>query len=136
MDGVTGCYLLGVCFGAWNQLGGFAGTTASAGMPLTLFSQFPILDEALGAIGVMVCPMVDCQVGDALAFVAAKGARNDRVRQAIICTPDEDLGQCATGIEVVRLDRRRGMVRDESGIEAKFGCEATIDSGLSGRGRV
>jgi len=53
----------------------------------------------------------------------AKAAPDDRVRQVIICTPDKDLAQCVRGTRVVQLDRRRGILCDEAGVEAKFGVK-------------
>jgi 5'-3' exonuclease len=41
----------------------------------------------------------------------------------IICSPDKDLSQCVAGTRVVQLDRRRRIVRDEAGVEAKFGVK-------------
>ncbi len=100
-----------------------AGYKTSAGVPPTLLSQFPILEEALAAMAVMVWPMVEYEADDALASAAAKAAGDDRVRQVIICTPDKDLGQCVEGTRVVQLDRRRGILRDEAAVEAKFGVK-------------
>jgi len=71
----------------------YAGYKTSEGVPATLLSQFPILEEALEAMGVMVWPMVYYEADDALASAAAKAARDDRVRQVIIWTTDKDLGQ-------------------------------------------
>jgi 5'-3' exonuclease len=104
-----------------NEL--YAGYKTSAGVPPTLLSQFPILEEALQAMGVVVWPMVYFEADDALASAAAKGALNERVRQVVICTPDKDLGQCVVGTRVVQLDRRRGILRDEAAVEAKFGVK-------------
>jgi 5'-3' exonuclease len=104
-----------------NEL--YAGYKTVAGVPPTLLSQFPVLEEALEAMGVMVWPMVEFEADDALASAAAKAARDDRVRQVIICTPDKDLGQCVRGTRVVQLDRRRGILRDEAAVEAKFGVK-------------
>jgi 5'-3' exonuclease len=104
-----------------NEL--YAGYKTSTGVPPTLLSQFPILEEALEAMGVVVWPMVEFEADDALASAAAKAAKDDRVRQVIICTPDKDLAQCVRGTRVVQLDRRRGILRDEVGVEAKFGIE-------------
>jgi 5'-3' exonuclease len=101
----------------------YAGYKTSEGVPETLMSQFPILEEALESMGVVVWAMVDFEADDALASAAAKGARDDRVRQVIICTPDKDLAQCVVGTRVVQLDRRRNILRDESGVEAKFGVK-------------
>jgi 5'-3' exonuclease len=101
----------------------YAGYKTSAGVPPTLLSQFPILEEALAAMGVVVWPMVEYEADDALASAAAKAALDDRVRQVIICTPDKDLGQCVRGTRIVQLDRRRGILRDEAAVEAKFGVK-------------
>jgi len=92
-------------------------------VPLTLLSQFSVLEEALDAMGVVVWPMVEYEADDALASAAAKAAGDDRVRQVILCTPDKDLSQCVVGTRVVQLDRRRGIVRDEAAVEAKFGVK-------------
>src|SRR6201981_3019479 len=104
-----------------NEL--FAGYKTSEGVPATLLSQFPVLEEALAAMGVLVWPMVYFEADDALASAAAKGAQDDRVRQVIICTPDKDLGQCVVGTRVVQLDRRQNILRDEAGVVAKFGVK-------------
>src|SRR5580704_5641156 len=101
----------------------YAGYKTSEGVPATLLSQFPILEEALESMGVMVWPMVYYEADDALASAAAKGALDDRVNQVIICTPDKDLAQCVTGTRVVQLDRRRNILRDEAGVVAKFGVK-------------
>ncbi len=99
----------------------YPGYKTSEGVPPELLSQFPILEEALEAMGVVVWPMVYFEADDALASAAAKAAQDDRVTQVIICTPDKDLGQCVVGTRVVQLDRRREIVRDEAGVLAKFG---------------
>lgn len=99
----------------------YAGYKTSAGVPATLLSQFPILEETLDAMGVTAWPMVYFEADDALASAAVKAARDDRVEQVIVCTPDKDLGQCVSGTRVVQLDRRRKIVRDEAGVTAKFG---------------
>jgi 5'-3' exonuclease len=101
----------------------YAGYKTSAGVPPTLLSQLPILEEALQAMGVMVWPMVEYEADDALASAAANAARDERVRQVILCTPDKDLAQCVKGTRVVQLDRRRGLLRDEAAVEAKFGVK-------------
>jgi 5'-3' exonuclease len=99
----------------------YPGYKTSEGVDPALLSQFPILEEALEAMGVVVWPMVEFEADDALASSAAKAAQDDNVRQVFICTPDKDLGQSVVGTRVVQLDRRREIVRDEAGIVAKFG---------------
>lgn len=104
-----------------NEL--YAGYKTSEGVAEPLLSQFPILEETLEAMGVVVWPMVYYEADDALASAAAKAALDGRVNQVIICTPDKDLGQCVVGTRVVQLDRRRGILRDEAGVVAKFGVQ-------------
>jgi 5'-3' exonuclease len=99
----------------------YPGYKTSEGVPPELLSQFPILEEALESMGVVVWAMVEYEADDALAAAAAKAAQDDRVRQVIICTPDKDLSQCVVGTRVVQLDRRREVIRDEAGVVAKFG---------------
>lgn len=102
-----------------NQL--YPGYKTSEGVAPELLSQFPILEEALAAMGVVVWPMVEFEADDALASAAAKAARDKRVKQVIICTPDKDLSQCVVGTRVVQLDRRRNLLRDAAGVVEKFG---------------
>ena len=102
-----------------NEL--YAGYKTSAGVAPDLLSQFPALEEALDAMGVVVWPMIYFEADDALASAAARAAADQRVGQVIICTPDKDLGQCVAGRRVVQLDRRRRTVRDEAGVVARFG---------------
>ena len=101
----------------------YAGYKTSEGVAPELLSQFPILEEALGAMGVVVWPMIEFEADDALASAAAKAALDERVERVIICTPDKDLGQSVVGSRIVQMDRRRGIVRDEAGVEAKFGVK-------------
>jgi 5'-3' exonuclease len=99
----------------------YTGYKTSEGVPEELLSQFPILEAALEAMGVVVWPMVYFEADDALASAASKAAKDKHVRQIFICTPDKDLSQCVVGTRVVQLDRRRNLVRDEAGVAAKFG---------------
>jgi 5'-3' exonuclease len=59
----------------------YAGYKTSEGVPQELLSQFPIVEEALEAMGVMVWPMVDYEADDALASAADKASREDSVKQ-------------------------------------------------------
>src|SRR6516164_8989740 len=103
----------------------YPGYKTSEGVPPELLSQFPILEEALVAMGIVVWPMVEFEADDALASAAAKAALDKRVRQVLICTPDKDLAQGVVGTRVVQLDRRREILRDETGVIAKFGVKPT-----------
>jgi 5'-3' exonuclease len=101
----------------------YSGYKTGEGVDPELLSQFPILEDALESMGVVVWPMIEVEADDALASAAAKAAQDDRVRQVLICTPDKDLGQCVVGSRVVQLDRRRETLRDEAGVIAKFGIK-------------
>lgn len=101
----------------------YPGYKTAEGVPEELLSQFPVLEQALEAMGVMVWPMVYFEADDALASAAGKAAQEARVRQVFICTPDKDLSQCVVGTRVVQWDRRRDILRDEAGVVAKFGVK-------------
>ena len=97
------------------------GYKTGEGVDPDLWSQAWPLEVALDALGVLVWPMVELEADDALASGAAVADDDPEVEQIIICTPDKDLGQCVRGNRIVQLDRRKDMVIDESGVEAKFG---------------
>jgi 5'-3' exonuclease len=97
------------------------GYKTGEGMDPLLTAQFEPLEDALGALGVVVWPMVEFEADDALAAAAAMGAADARVEQVVVCTPDKDLAQCVRGDRVVQLDRRRREVRNEAGVVKKFG---------------
>ncbi len=99
----------------------YPGYKTSEGVEPDLLAQFPVLEDALAAMGVVVWPMTYFEADDALAAAAAKAALDPRVTQVRICTPDKDLGQCVVGTRVVQVDRRQDIVRDEDGVVAKFG---------------
>jgi 5'-3' exonuclease len=97
------------------------GYKTSEGIEPDLWAQFPLLEEVLTAAGVVVWPMVEFEADDALATAAAIAARDTRVSQVIICTPDKDLAQCVSGTRVVQLNRRTRTTIDEAGVVQKFG---------------
>ncbi|HEX7442498.1 MAG TPA: 5'-3' exonuclease H3TH domain-containing protein [Acidimicrobiales bacterium] len=102
-----------------NEL--WPGYKTGEGTPPDLLAQFPLLEEALMALGVAVFPMVEFEADDAMASAAMVAEADPRVEQVIICTPDKDLGQCVDGDRVVQLDRRKGVVLDADGVTEKFG---------------
>ena len=97
------------------------GYKTSAGVPRDLLAQFHLLEDVLAAAGITVWPMIEFEADDALAAGAAIAARNKRVEQVIICTPDKDLAQCLSGTRVVQLSRRTNVTLDEAGVVQKFG---------------
>ena len=99
----------------------WAGYKTGEGLDEEILVQFPLLDEAMTALGVTLWPMVEFEADDALGSAAAVAAGDDRVEQVIILTPDKDLGQCVRGSRVVQFDRRKNETFDEEGVQAKFG---------------
>ncbi|MBV8582318.1 MAG: flap endonuclease, partial [Candidatus Eremiobacteraeota bacterium] len=99
----------------------WAGYKTGAGVEPALLAQFPLLEEALEAAGIVVWPMIEFEADDALASAAAIAAADSRVEQVVICTPDKDLAQCVRGKHVVQLNRRARTLIDEAGVVAKFG---------------
>ena len=91
------------------------------GLDPVLASQFEPLEDALRSLGVRVWPMVEFEADDALAAGATMAEADARVEQVVVCTPDKDLAQCVRGDRVVQLDRRTREVRDEAGVQRKFG---------------
>ncbi len=99
----------------------WAGYKTGEGIDPDLLAQFPLLEEALTAVGITVWPMVEFEADDALASAAAAAAADPRVERVMICTPDKDLAQSVRGTRVVQLNRRTRTVFDEAGVTAKFG---------------
>jgi len=102
-----------------NEL--WPGYKTGEGVPELLMSQFPLLEAALEAMGVVVWPMVALEADDALASAAAVAADDAGVEQVLVCTPDKDLAQCVRGRRVVQLDRRKDVVTDEEAVRARYG---------------
>jgi 5'-3' exonuclease len=97
------------------------GYKTGAGVDPILLAQFPVLEEGLSLMGVMLWPMVELEADDALASAAAVLADDPSVEQVIILTPDKDLGQCVVDGRIVQYDRRKQAIIDEAGVVAKFG---------------
>jgi 5'-3' exonuclease len=97
------------------------GYKTGAGIDPVLFAQFPILEDALGALGVTVWAEVELEADDALASAAAVATTVPDVERVHICTPDKDLAQCVVDPKVVMFDRRRDVVLDEAGVREKYG---------------
>ena len=101
------------------------GYKTGEGIDPDLWSQFPLLEEALSKAGIVVWPMIEFEADDALAAAAVVAARDARVDRVIICTPDKDLAQCVSGTRIVQLIRRTRVTLDEAGVVQKFGVLPT-----------
>lgn len=97
------------------------GYKSGEGLEPELMGQFHPLENALGALGVTVWPMVEFEADDALASAAALAGRDDRVDRIYVCTPDKDLAQSVQGDRIVQLDRRKKQITNESGVVEKYG---------------
>ena len=94
-----------------NQM--WQGYKTGEGVEPELLAQFPLLEEALRALGVVVWAMEEYEADDALASAAFLAREDIRVKRVVISTPDKDLAQCVQGTRVVQLDRRRRLERDD-----------------------
>ena len=92
-----------------------------AGMPPELLAQFPIAEEAIGALGLVCWPMVEFEADDAIATAVARFDDTPSVDRIVVCTPDKDMAQLVRDDRVVLWDRRRGIVYDDAGVRAKWG---------------
>jgi 5'-3' exonuclease len=99
------------------------GYKTGEGIEPALWAQFVPLEQALGAMGVAVWPMVELEADDALASAARAAAADENVQQVSICTPDKDLAQCVRGERVVQVLRRAGKILDAAGVRAKYGVD-------------
>ena len=99
------------------------GYKTGGGIEPVLWDQFEPLEEALEAMGVMVWPMVELEADDALCSAAFLASDDERVQKVCVWTPDKDLAQCVRGDRIVQIDRRRNIIRDATGVRAKFGVD-------------
>jgi 5'-3' exonuclease len=97
------------------------GYKTGEGVDPRLLSQFPLLEEGLQVLGVVVWPMVELEADDALAGAAASLSKLSKVDRVYICSPDKDLAQCVRDDRIVQLDRRARTVRNEAGVIERFG---------------
>lgn len=97
----------------------YAGYKSEVGVPPELLAQFPIVEEAMEAIGVRIWRMEEYEADDALATAAHRFA--DQVEQVVIMSPDKDMAQCIRDRHVVAFDRRKREFVDAEGVVAKFG---------------
>ncbi len=99
----------------------YSGYKTEEGVDQELLAQFPLVERAVSALGIVVWPMVEFEADDALATAASRFKDGKGVKQIVICSPDKDLAQSVRGNKVVCWDRRREIVYDEKGVVQKFG---------------
>jgi 5'-3' exonuclease len=99
----------------------FPGYNTGAGVDPNLIAQFPLAEEAVAALGLVVWPMVEFEADDALATATALFKNEKTVEQIVICSPDKDLAQLVSGSRIVCWDRRRDIILDEAGVQEKYG---------------
>jgi 5'-3' exonuclease len=97
-----------------NEL--FEGYKTDEGIDPVLRGQFDDVEEAVAALGVVVWRMKDFEADDALATAALRFARDPRVDQVRILTPDKDLAQVLEGERIVQVDRIRSKVITEASL--------------------
>jgi 5'-3' exonuclease len=102
-----------------NEL--WSGYKTGEGIEPALRAQFHPLEDALGAMGIAVWPMIELEADDALASAAEIAFKDDRVQKVCIWTPDKDLAQCVREDRVVQVDRKSNAIRNAAGVQAKFG---------------
>jgi len=99
----------------------YSGYKTGEGVDPELLAQFPLAEEAVSALGVVVWSMVEFEADDAIATATARFKKNKSVEQVIICSVDKDLTQMVEDQRVVCWDRRREIILDEKGVIEKFG---------------
>jgi 5'-3' exonuclease len=102
-----------------NEL--YEGYKTEAGMPPELLAQFPIAEQAIEALGLVLWPMVEFEADDAIAAAAERFAADKRVEKVVVCTPDKDMAQLVVDERIVLWDRRRDLTYDDAGVRAKWG---------------
>jgi 5'-3' exonuclease len=98
---------------------------SSLGMPADLLAQFPIAEQAIEALGIVLWPMVEFEADDAIAAAAIRFAADQTVERILICTPDKDMAQLVRDERIVLWDRRRQLTYDDTGVRAKWGVAPT-----------
>jgi 5'-3' exonuclease len=106
-----------------NEL--YPGYKSSIGMPPDLLAQFPIAEQAIEALGLVLWPMVEFEADDAIAAAAGRFALDPAIDRIVVCTPDKDMAQLVQDARVVLWDRRRRLVYDDAGVRTKWGVPPT-----------
>ena len=99
----------------------YTGYKTGEGVDPNLLAQFPLAEQAVAALGVVVWPMVEFEADDAIGTAATRFKKTKSVEQIVIGSPDKDLAQLVSGDHIVCWDRRREIIIDEAGVVEKFG---------------
>lgn len=99
----------------------FDGYKSGEGLEPNLVSQFPLVERAAEALGLVAWRMIEFEADDAIATAAARLAKDRRLEQIRIVAVDKDLCQSVIGTRVVAWDRYKDVVLDEPAVIAKHG---------------
>lgn len=97
----------------------YPGYKSSAGVDPDLLAQFPVVERALEALGVVVWRNIEFEADDAIGTAAVRWVED--VEQVVICTPDKDMAQVVLGERIVLYNRREQKILDEDAVREKFG---------------
>src|SRR5438876_9950754 len=90
----------------------YPGYKTGAGVDPNLIAQFPLAEEAVSALGLVVCPRVQFDADDALPSATARFKHEAEVEQIVRCAPDKEMAQLVSGSRIVGWDRRRDLLID------------------------
>jgi 5'-3' exonuclease len=99
----------------------FPGYKTGAGVDPQLLSQFPLAEEALAALGLVIWPMVEFEADDAIASAVARFSSDKSIKQIVIGSPDKDLAQLVRRNRIVCWDRRRELIIGEEQVVERYG---------------
>jgi 5'-3' exonuclease len=99
----------------------YPGYKTGEGVDPELLDQFPLAEEAVSALGLVVWPMIEFEADDAIASAASRFQDDPEVEQVVVCSPDKDLAQLVSGRHTICWDRRRDIEYDEAMVIEKYG---------------
>jgi len=99
----------------------YPGYKSSAGVDPDLLAQFPLAEQAVAALGLVIWPMVEFEADDAIGSAVKRFEADEAVKQIVVGSPDKDLAQVVRGSKVVCWDRRRELIINEKEVVAKYG---------------
>ena len=79
----------------------FPGYKTEAGMPPELLAQFPIVEEAIEALGIVLWSMLEFEADDGIAAAVERFAVDPAIDRIFVCTPDKDMAQLVEDGRVV-----------------------------------